>query len=37
MRQIVRLRKLDTADRQEQESLLEIYKAALGMGEGSRG
>ncbi|UCH74012.1 MAG: DUF2312 domain-containing protein [Rhodospirillales bacterium] len=33
MRQIVRLRKLDTADRQEQETLLELYKAALGMGE----
>ena len=31
MRQIVRLRKMDSADRQEQESLLEIYKSALGM------
>ncbi len=31
MRQIVRLRKMDTDDRQEQESLLEIYKSALGM------
>lgn len=31
MRQIVRLRKMDTADRREQESLLEIYKSALGM------
>ena len=31
MRQIVRLRKLDTADRQEQEALLETYLAALGM------
>ncbi len=33
MRQIVRLRKLDSEDRQEQESLLEIYKSALGMAE----
>jgi uncharacterized protein (UPF0335 family) len=31
MRQIVRLRKMDADDRQEQESLLEIYKSALGM------
>jgi len=31
MRQIVRLRKLDSADRQEQEALLETYLAALGM------
>ena len=31
MRQIVRLRKLDTADRQEQEALLETYLSALGM------
>ncbi len=34
MRQIVRLRKLEYADRQEQEALLEIYKSALGMAEG---
>ena len=33
MRQIVRLRKLDSADRQEQEALLDIYKSALGMAE----
>jgi uncharacterized protein (UPF0335 family) len=33
MRQIVRLRKLDSSDRQEQETLLELYKAALGMVE----
>ena len=33
MRQIVRLRKLDSADRQEQETLLEVYKSALGMAE----
>lgn len=31
MRQILRLRKMDTADRQEQETLLELYKQALGM------
>ena len=31
MRQIVRLRKLDSSDRQEQEAILDTYKAALGM------
>ena len=31
MRQIVRLRKLDTSDRQEQEAILDTYMAALGM------
>ena len=31
MRQIVRLRKLDSADRAEQEALLDLYKAALGL------
>lgn len=31
MRQVVRLRKMDTADRREQDDLLETYKAALGM------
>ena len=31
MRQIVRLRKLDSADRQEMEALLDTYLAALGM------
>lgn len=31
MRQIVRLRKMETADRQEQEALLDLYKQALGM------
>lgn len=30
MRQIVRLRKMDHADRQEQEALLELYLSALG-------
>ncbi|PWC45741.1 MULTISPECIES: DUF2312 domain-containing protein [unclassified Azospirillum] len=33
MRQIVRLRKMDKADLQEQEAILELYKQALGMGE----
>jgi uncharacterized protein (UPF0335 family) len=32
MRAIVRLRKMETADRQEQEALIETYKAAVGMG-----
>jgi uncharacterized protein (UPF0335 family) len=32
MRQIVRLRKLDSSDRAEQEALLDLYKAALGLG-----
>ena len=31
MRRVVRLRKLDTADYQEQEALLDVYKQALGM------
>ena len=31
MRQIVRLRKMESADRQEQEMLLDTYMAALGM------
>jgi len=31
MRQVIRLRKMETADRQEQEALLETYLAALGM------
>lgn len=35
MRQVVRLRKLDKADREEQETLLDLYKAALGMIDGS--
>lgn len=29
MRQIVRLRKMDPADRQEMEALLDVYRAAL--------
>ena len=31
MRQIVRLRKMDESDRQEQEALLDLYIHALGM------
>lgn len=31
MKQIVRLRKLDTMERQEQEAILDLYKQALGM------
>jgi uncharacterized protein (UPF0335 family) len=31
MRKVVALRKLDTADRQEQEAMLDLYKGALGM------
>lgn len=31
LRQIVRLRKLDRADRQEQEAILDLYMRALGM------
>jgi uncharacterized protein (UPF0335 family) len=31
LRQIIRLRKLNSAERQEQETLLDVYKRALGM------
>ena len=31
MRQVVRLRKMDSGDRQEQEAILDLYKQALGM------
>ena len=31
MRQVVRLRQMEKADRDEQESLLEIYRRAIGM------
>jgi uncharacterized protein (UPF0335 family) len=31
IRQVVRLRKLDRADRQEQEAILDLYLSALGM------
>lgn len=30
LRQVVRIRKMDTADRQEQEALLDLYLSALG-------
>lgn len=30
LRQVVRIRKMDRADRQEQEALLEIYLSAIG-------
>ncbi len=33
MRQIVRLRKMDAADRKEQEALLDLYKRAVGLAE----
>ncbi len=32
MRQVVRLRKLDTAERQEQDAILDMYRNALDMG-----
>jgi len=31
LRQVVRLRKLESADRQEQEAILDLYLSALGM------
>lgn len=31
MRQVVRLRKMETADRQEQEALLDLYSHAVGL------
>ena len=31
MRQVIKLRKLDRDDRQEQEHLLDLYKQALGL------
>lgn len=31
MREVVRLRKLDKADRQEHEAILDLYLSALGM------
>ncbi len=33
MRQIVRLRKMDQHDYQEQQALLELYKAAVGLAD----
>ncbi len=32
LRQVVRIRKMDRADRQEQEALLELYLSAIGEG-----
>ncbi|WP_410325051.1 DUF2312 domain-containing protein [Oceanibaculum nanhaiense] len=37
MRQVLKLRKLDREDRQEQETLLDLYLQALGMMPGSDG
>jgi uncharacterized protein (UPF0335 family) len=31
IRQVIRMRKLETADRQEQEAILDLYLSALGM------
>ena len=31
MRQVVRLRKLDSSEREEQDTLLDLYMSALGM------
>ena len=31
MRQVVRLRQMEKADRDEQETLLELYRRAIGM------
>ena len=31
IRQVVRLRKMESADRQEQEAMLDLYLSALGM------
>lgn len=33
LRQVIRLRKLDRAERQEQEALIDLYQQALGMME----
>lgn len=35
MRQVIKIRKMDKNERDEQESLLELYKAALGMLSGT--
>lgn len=35
MRQVIRLRKMESHDREEQETILDIYKHALGMIPGS--
>jgi uncharacterized protein (UPF0335 family) len=31
MRQLIRLRRMDSADRREQEELLDLYKRAIGL------
>jgi uncharacterized protein (UPF0335 family) len=31
MRQVIRMRKMDTQDRREQEAILDLYRSALGM------
>jgi uncharacterized protein (UPF0335 family) len=31
MRQVIKLRKMESADRQEQEAMLDLYLSALGM------
>lgn len=33
MRQVLKLRRMEKADRQEQEELLELYMAAIGMAD----
>lgn len=33
LRQVIRLRKMNPADRREQEELLDLYKGVLGMAE----
>lgn len=35
MRQLIKIRKMDQADREEQEELLTLYQHAIGMPEGS--
>ena len=37
LRQVVRIRKQDQAERQEQEALLDLYLGAIGLGTGSSG
>jgi uncharacterized protein (UPF0335 family) len=37
MRQVIRLRKKDAAERQEEEALLDLYMHALGMAPGGAG
>ena len=37
LRQVIRLRKIDKAERQEMDAILELYLEALGMHEGAVG